>query len=176
MGPKTWRCGVFLVGQDFLRVKVGVRGNSRRVGGWRSSPMAKKPCVHCRAPKRLTHTLCKHTERGALKVRFIAPRSARVFEAIYFISPFESLPFFLTSSTASSFHSSSLYGTFTLKIPMETLEEKRTIRLMLPLSRFRISSWKVDGAPNERRDLRYFDGRFQNTEGTVDGRTDEYYL
>ena len=69
-------------------------------------------------------------------MKVIAPRSARVFEAIYFISPLDSLPFALTSSTASSFHSSSVYVSFTLKIPMETADEKMTIRLILPLNGF----------------------------------------
>jgi hypothetical protein len=66
----------------------------------------------------------------------IAPRSARVFEAEYLKNPFDSLPFALTSSTASSFHSSSVYVSFTLVTPMETAEEKMTMRLMLPLNSF----------------------------------------
>ena len=97
--------------------------------------MAKRPCIRYRAPKQLTRTLGKCAGRGSL-MKVAAPLSARVFEAIYFTSPFDSLPFALTSSTASSFHSSSVYISFTRKIPMATTEEKMTIRLMLPLKGF----------------------------------------
>ena len=84
-------------------------------------------------------------------MKVIAPRSARVFEAEYFANPLDSLPFALTSSTDSSFHSSSVYVSFTLVTPMETAEEKMTIRLMFPLNSFeesdvRVSYWNVHDA------------------------------
>ena len=69
-------------------------------------------------------------------MKVTAPLSARVFEAEYFASPSDSLPFALTCSTISSFHSSSVYMSFTRKTPMATAEEKMTIRLMLPLQGF----------------------------------------
>ena len=72
-----------------------------------------------------------------------------------------------------------MYVSFTLKIPMATAEERMTIRLMLPLNGFeesgvRPSYWNVHDAVGW--DLRGLDGRFQNTEGTVNSGTDEYYL
>ena len=69
-------------------------------------------------------------------MKIISPRSARVLEAIYFTSPFVSLPFVSTSSIAESFHSSSSYASLILKMPMATVEERRMIRLMLPLNDF----------------------------------------
>jgi len=68
-----------------------------------------------------------------LLVKVIAPRSARVLEAEYIMNPFDSLPFALTSSTARSFQSSSVYSGSVLDTPTETVEEKMMTRLMLPL-------------------------------------------
>ena len=84
-------------------------------------------------------------------MRVIVPRSARVFEAIYFVNPPDSLPFALTSSTAASFHSSSVYVSFTLRAPTATTEDKMTMRLMLPLNGFeesgvRTGYWNVHDA------------------------------
>ena len=45
--------------------------------------MAKRPCVHRRDPKQLVFTLRRYTERARF-VKVVAPRSARVLEAIYF--------------------------------------------------------------------------------------------
>jgi len=64
---------------------------------------------------------------------------------MYFISPFDALPFFLTSSMASSFHSSSVYTEVVLKMPTETEEEKMTMRLMLPLEGFRKRGVRTSG-------------------------------
>lgn len=69
-------------------------------------------------------------------MKMISPRSARVLEAIYFTSPFAPLPFVLTSSMAESFHSSSSYASLILKIPIATVEERMTTRLILPLDDF----------------------------------------
>jgi len=49
------------------------------------------------------------------------------------MNPLDALPFALTSLTASSFQSSSVYSGSVLEVPTETVEEKMMTRLMFPL-------------------------------------------
>ena len=59
---------------------------------------------------------------------------------------------------------------------MDTEEEKMTMRLMSPLNNFEKSGVRTGYWNTVGWNLRELDGRFQNTKGTVDSRTNEFYL
>jgi len=92
------------------------------------------------------------------------------------MNPLAAFPFALTSSTARSFQSSSVYSGSVLATPTETVEEKMMIRLMLPLWGFEENTVRTGDYMTKYGDLRGLDSRFQNTKGSVNSGTDEVCL